>query len=237
VRPATTQARQSWWQRFRDPRERRARRDYRRSLPPFYRWRRVILTILLIALVLAGLYVAGRNPVGWGKGRYYDIRGSLVSMDPALYVAQPPQSKIEGFPPEALGSEAVDDAWATSWSEKSLAPVNGCAGQKAAPGMVRLVFEQPTRVRALDIAAGLPADNAQRQLFYNPKKMLVVYGANQCTPLDLRNVAELQRLELDTQEPVGSLTLAISEVYPGRTDGSAIPKSALSTVTVLVRPH
>ena len=44
---------QSWWQRFRDPTDRRARREYRRSLPPLYRWRRVLIGLLVIACAAA----------------------------------------------------------------------------------------------------------------------------------------------------------------------------------------
>ena len=50
-----TQKRDTWWSRLWDSKDRVARRAYRRSLPPLYRWRRVIIAILTLALIGGGL--------------------------------------------------------------------------------------------------------------------------------------------------------------------------------------
>ncbi len=83
---------QSWWQRLWDPKDRRARREYRRSLPPFYRWRRVIVGVGGLAAVLVVLSVVGKNPVSWAKDRLYDVRGTLVAVDPVVFAGVPAQS-------------------------------------------------------------------------------------------------------------------------------------------------
>lgn len=243
LRPSqtTTRARptpttQTWWQRFRDPTDRRARRDYRRSLPPLYRWRRVLITLALIIAAVVILTIVGNNPVSWAKDRYYDLRGTLVVPDEVVYTAEPPESAVAGFDVTALGSAPADDAWVIDWP-KTFTPVKGCGGQQAAPGMIRLTFTEPVRIRELSVLAGLPPDNARRPLFYRPKTLLVMYGSDQCAALELRDVADAQHLKLDTKDAVGSLTVAIADdAYAGRENGRQ-PFVAMTTLTPLTRPH
>jgi hypothetical protein len=236
IRPAATQVRRSWWQRFWDPADRRARRDYRRSLPPLYRWRRVIVTVLILAAVFIGLSVVGKNPVGWAKDRYHDLRGTLVVPDEIIYTAVPAESVTATYDVAALGSPAADDAWVTAWPIEA-APVKGCGGRRAVPGMIQLNFAAPVRIRELSVLAGLPPDNAQRPLLYRPKTLLIMYGTDQCAQLQLRDASELQHLKLDTQETVGSLTIAIADdAYPARKDGGQ-PLVAMTTLTPRTRPH
>ncbi|TDO47262.1 hypothetical protein EV643_109155 [Kribbella sp. VKM Ac-2527] len=237
IRPAATQVRRSWWQRFWDPADRRARRDYRRSLPPLYRWRRVIVIVLTLAAVFAGLSVVGKNPVGWAKDRYHDLRGTLVVPNEVVYTADPPESVADNRDVAALGSPAVDDAWVTAWPQTFI-PINGCGGEQAAPGMIRLTFSEPVRIRELRVLSGLPPADSQRPLFYSPRTLLVMYGADQCAQLELRrDVPEVQRLELDTKEAVASLTIAIAaDAYPGRENGQQA-FVAITTLTPLARPH
>jgi hypothetical protein len=236
TRLAATQVRRSWWQRFRDPANRRARRDYRRSLPLLYRWRRVIVTVLALAAVFVGLSVVGKNPVGWAKDRYHDLRGTLVVPEGIIYTAVPAESVTATYDVAALGSPAVDDAWVTAWPSE-LAPVPACGGRRAVPGTILLNFAEPVRIRELSVLAGLPPDNAQRLLLYRPKTLLVMYGSDQCAQLQLRDAGELQHLKLDTQETVGSLTIAIADdAYPARKDGGQ-PFVAMTTLTPRTRPH
>ena len=236
TRPAATQVPRSWWQRFWDPANRRARRDYRRSLPPLYRWRRVIVTVVTLAAVFVGLSVVGKNPVGWAKDRYYDVRGTLVVPEGIIYTAVPAESVTATYDVAALGSPEVDDAWVTAWPAE-LAPVPACGGRRAVPGTILLNFAEPVRIRELSVLAGLPADNAQRPLLYRPKTLLVMYGTDQCTQLQLRDASDVQHLKLDTREAVGSLTIAVADdAYPARKDGGQ-PFVALTTLTPRTRPH
>ena len=70
--------RSTWWTRLWDSKDRVARRAYRRSLPPLYRWRRVIIAVLALGLVGGGLAVVGRSPKAFVQARYYDVRRTLV---------------------------------------------------------------------------------------------------------------------------------------------------------------
>ncbi|MFC5263934.1 hypothetical protein ACFPJ1_17625 [Kribbella qitaiheensis] len=224
---------QTWWQRFRDPTDRRARREYRRSLPPLYRWRRVIIAVGLLVAVLVLLSLIGKDPVGWAKDKFYAVRGTLVVADPVDYAGSPPESVAKGYDPAALGSAAVDDAWATAWTP--LAPLDGCPGKAAAKGLVSLTFKDPVRVRRLDVRAGLPADNAKRTLQFRPSVLLVMYEGR-CSELQLKDISDLQQLKLDTGVPVKQLLVAVGATYPGRTD-AAENLTALTSLAVLSRPR
>jgi hypothetical protein len=228
-------ARQGWWQRFWDPKDRRVRRDYRRSLPPLYRWRRVIVGVGGIAAVLVLFSVVGRNPVTWTKDRLNDVRGTLVTVDPVVFAGAPPQSVAKDFPVAALGSVPLDDAWATAWDPTKLAPLDGCAGKAAALGMVSVTFKDPVRVRRLDVRAGLPAANAKRELQFRPSVLLVMYEGR-CTELQLKDSSDLQKLKLDTEIPVKQLLVAIGATYPGRAD-AAQNFTALTSLAVQSRPR
>ena len=60
TRPVTK--RDTWWTRLWNRKDRGARRAFRRSLPPLYRWRRVIITVLALLLIGGGLTLVGRSP-------------------------------------------------------------------------------------------------------------------------------------------------------------------------------
>lgn len=231
----TAVARQSWWQRLWDPKDEKARRDYRRSLPPLYRWRRVIVGIVGIAVVLVGLSVVGKNPVTWAKDRVNDVRGTLVTVDPVVFAGAPAQSVAPDYSAPALGTAPLDDAWATAWVPTALAPLDGCTGKAAAKGMVTLTFKEPVRVRRLDVRAGLPAANAKRALQFRPSVLLVMYEGR-CTELQVKDSSDLQQLKLDTGVPVKQLLIAVGGTYPARPD-AAENLTALTSVAVLSRPH
>jgi hypothetical protein len=225
--------RQGWWQRFWDPKDRRARGAYRRSLPPLYRWRRVIVALGAIVAALVLLSVVGTNPVTWAKDRLNDVRGSLVPIDPVTFAAVPPDSVAPDSGVAALGTAPLDDAWATAWSP--LVPLDGCPGKAAAKGAVSLTFKDPVRVRRLDVRAGLPADNANRTLQFRPSVLLVVFDGH-CSELPLKDVSDLQQLKLDTEVPVKQLLIAIGATYPARPD-AAQNLTTLTSLAVQSRPH
>lgn len=227
--------RRSWWQRFRDPVDRKARRDYRRSLPPLYRWRRVLIVALGICLAIGGSYALGRDPVSWAKDRWYDVRGALVVVDGIGFQAVPEASTANGYNPAALGSPESDDAWATAWSPQAVVPAKACNGQRAAAGTVRLALPQPARIRRLEIVSGLPKDDNNRPFLFRPSRLYVMYGDGRCTPLDLKDDSGVQTFDLDTGEPVSTLTLAVAAAYPARGDARQ-DLVALSGVTVYTRP-
>lgn len=226
----------SWWQRFRDPVDRRARRDYRRSLPLLYRWRRVLIVALVIGLTIGIAYALGQDPVGWAKAKYYDVRDSVVVVEGIGFQAVPEGSTANGYDAAALGSAESDDAWATAWSPQAVVPAQACNGQKAATGTVRLALPGPERVRKLEIVSGLPEGDNDRPFQFRPSRLLVMYGEGGCTPIDLKDDSGVQTFAIDTGQPVSALTLAVAAAYPARADARQ-DLVALSGVTVYARPH
>jgi hypothetical protein len=229
------QHKRSWWQRFRDPVDRKARRDYRRSLPPLYRWRRVLILLVSLLGVTGLLYALGRDPIGWVKDKWYEVRGTFVAVDTIGFQADPAASVVRGYTPGALGTPEPDDAWATFWDPGRRTATAGCDGRLAATGKVRLNFAEPTRVRRLEVVAGLPASNQNRPFLYRPKRMYVIYEGG-CSTIDLRDTADVQKIDIDTTSAVGAITLAIGDAYPARPDAPR-PQVALTTVTPLARPN
>lgn len=228
------QQKKSWWQRFRDPVDRKARRDYRHSLPPLYRYRRVLVVLVALLAITGLLYALGRNPVGWVKDRYYAVRGTFVAVQTTGYQADPPASVVRGYSAAALGTPEPDDAWATLWTPQGRTPTPGCDGRLAAPGKVRVNFAEPTRVRRLEIVAGLPATNQNRPFVYRPKRVYVMYEGG-CSTIDLRDTADVQKVDVDTTTAVGAITIAIGDAYPARPDAPR-PQVAMTTLTALARP-
>ena len=55
--------------------DRAARREYRRSLPPLYRWRRVLIGVLVLVLATVGGVALRRDPIGMVKGALGSLRG------------------------------------------------------------------------------------------------------------------------------------------------------------------
>jgi hypothetical protein len=221
--------RQSWWDRFRDP----SARAYRRSLPARYRWRRVLIGVVALACVVALLTVLGRNPVGWIKQRWYDLRDTTVPVDITGVVPEPAESVADGYSTEFLADKSEADAWATAWSQETQ-PATECGGA-AGVGKVVLSLSQPTRIRGMAIVAGLAADHQDRQRQFRPQRVDIVFDGG-CTSVNLANEVGRQNTEFDTDVPVSQLTLAIASAYPPPRAEGALHLVAISEVTLLARP-
>ena len=63
--------------------DRAARREYRRSLPPLYRWRRVIIGVLVLVLAGRRSWPCGAIRSGWCKDGWYALtKASIVTVAP-----------------------------------------------------------------------------------------------------------------------------------------------------------
>jgi hypothetical protein len=204
-----TDTRRGWWP-FGDPAERRARRDYRRSLPLLYRWRRVIVTALVLILIPLLLTAVGRDPVGWAKDRWYDLRGSTDPIPDVTAKAVPPDSVP--LPYDVLGvvDNSASDAWATEW-RSGTATAGDCGGAEGV-GQILLVLKEPTRIRGLDIWTGV-SDPGERRRQFRPRRLDVSFGKDGCVSDELTDTAERQRVDFDTEVEVGSVTIAIGSTF------------------------
>jgi hypothetical protein len=220
-----------WWARLTHPEERRARREYRRSLPAFYRWRRVIVTVGLVVVVAVVLALTGNNPVGYVRNWWRDHTGDLQAIGNVTATAAPPHSVAPSYDVADL-VHPRKGVWATAWPVHRLAPMS-CGTTAAQAGRIVLSWNHPRRVRRLDVWAGLAGDGRMNQS--RPKKLDVGYGADGCTRLSLLDTADRQLLPFDSGTAVKRLVISVGAVY-GPEATPPQPLVASGGIQVLYRP-
>ncbi len=87
--------------------DRAARREYRRSLPPLYRWRRVIIGVLVLVLATVGIVAVRRDPIGIVKDGWYALNKKFVTVAPV---------RAEVVPAEATAASPTRSTWSTGRS-------------------------------------------------------------------------------------------------------------------------
>jgi hypothetical protein len=221
-----------WWARLTRPEERRARREYRRSLPAFYRWRRVIVTLGLVVVVALVLGLTGNNPVGYVRNWWHDRTADLHAIGNVTATADPPGSVAPSYDAADL-TNPRKGAWATAWPLQRLAPMS-CGTTAAHAGRIVLSWNRPRRVRELDVWAGLAGAGRMNQS--RPKKLDVSYGADGCTRLSLLDTADRQQLSFDSGTVVKRLVISVGAVYPP-TATPHQPLVAIGGIQVMYRPE
>ncbi len=217
----------SWGAASQAAQDRAARREYRRSLPPLYRWRRVIIAVLVLVLGGAAVVGLGRDPVGivtsgWHrlKKDYQPVESVRASVEPADATAakSDPASLVDGSRQE----------WTMKWEPGS---VSAC-GPAANTGVIVLTFPE-TRIRQLQIFPGLDPSNPQRDLQPKPKDLGVVFGDDPtCHPIALKkNAAGRVKFDLDSKTPVTQLKIGIGSAFPAGADGQA----AISITEIILK--
>jgi hypothetical protein len=221
--------RDTWWSRLWNRNDRGSRRAFRRSLPPLYRWRRVIVVVLALALIGAGLTLVGRSPKSFVLARYYDLKGSLVSVTPVAPVIIPPEASAVGTKPEAL-VDGTAEAWQMNWSDTTQG--SPCGVPPTTP-VIELNFDR-TRIRAIDMRAGLLAKNPNRLLQFRPQNIWIAY-ADQCKPFTLLDV-DRQPVTLDTKVPVDSIRIGVQTAFAPKQPAGAQPVLGFTEITLQSRP-
>jgi hypothetical protein len=226
-RPARRQPR--WWQRLLRSDTRRARRAYRRALPPLYRWRRVGLAALFTALVMLGFTVVGRDPVGWAMDRWYDVTGRLEPVVDVVARAVPQESVVDEQGASGLVDADPGSAWVTEWSP----PAEPATCGEAPGGRVVLTFPE-RRVRELHVLTGV-TNPSERLLQHIPTQLHVELADGSCRSVVLTRSPESQEVPFHTDDPVSELTVSIAEAH--RSDDERVEDVAgLSSLTVIARP-
>lgn len=223
--------RRGWWARWSDPQGRRAKREYRRSLPTLYRWRRVIVGAGVVAVAALVLGVTGNNPVAFVRDRWRDLTVQPVALDAVTAHAQ---GYVEpGYHVDRLPGSGSGAAWATTWPGQAKA--SATCGSSPAAGQIVLSWKPATRVRGLNVWAGL-ADGPGRDNQFRPRRLDVTYGADGCQELQLEDRADGQKLTFDTKTPVTTLVISIGDVFGKR---ATPPKDlvAIGGIEVLHRPE
>jgi hypothetical protein len=228
--PTATRGFRAWWTRRFDNRDRAARREYRRSLPALYRWRRVLIGLGLVVGLVAGLAVAGRNPVGFVVARYHDVRGTTVAVPVTGVAIEPSDATVPKSDPAALTDGTVA-AWTMRWEPEAAG--GSCGG---IPGTgVAVLSIPPTRIRAISVQAGLLATNGRRPLQARPRALGVVLDGGPCQRLELADTANEQVLKLDSRVPVREIRIGVDAADPSREDGE--PVLSFTEISIRARPQ
>jgi hypothetical protein len=212
-----------------DTKDRAARRTYRRSLPPLYRWRRVIIAVLALCLVGAGLTVIGPSPKAFVLARYYDLRNELKTVPGVTAEIIPPEASAAETTPDAL-TDGTAKAWQMNWTASTKGSPCGVTPTTA---VIQLTFAR-TRIREIDLWAGLRQDNPNRLLQYRPKTIWVAY-ADQCVNRPLDDV-ERQKVSLDTKLPVDSIRIGVQTASPPAQPAGAQQVLSFTEIWLLARP-
>jgi hypothetical protein len=205
--PSPPSGLRGWWLRLGDSHDRNARRAYRRSLPPLYRWRRVLIVVLIGALCAGAIVVTDRQPVRWATDRWYDVTGATENIVDIVPTVEPAEVTLAGSDPSRLvdGDEA---AWSMAWQ-----PDEKGEPCPAAPGtVVVLSLPAPRRILSINIWAGLPAEDSERNLQARPSSLAISLdgGAWTCAPLD-PGKADRQKVLIEDRARVTSVRIGVSE--------------------------
>ena len=177
------------------------------------------------------LTVVGRDPVGWVKQRWYDLRSETEVVSDVTAEAVPPDSVASPYTVEGVVDSADADAWAAAWNSDTVA-ARECDPSEYV-GKIRLVLQEPTRVRGLDVWAGV-ARAGDRPRQFRPRRLDVSFDG-ECVTGELDDKRGPQRVEFDTGREVDSITIAVGSAYPPKT---APPQDlvAIGRVDLLRRP-
>lgn len=209
--------------------DREAKRAYRRSLPPLYRWRRVIIAVIAFALFVGLGALLRSNPVSLAKNAWYRLTDTYVTVAGVQVQTNPTTATAPGSNPQSLVDGSVQE-WTMSWAP------TGESSCGAAPGTATVIFTFPaTRVRQVLIVPGLDKSNPQRELQPQPKVIGLSFGDGPCTPVTLANDSKQQPIGLDSKVPVTQLRLGIASTYPAGPD--AKPLISLTEVVIRAFPN
>jgi len=196
--------------------DRAARREYRRSLPPLYRWRRVIIGVLVVVLAGVGAVTLGRDPVGIIKGGWYTLTRQYLKVSPSQAQVVPAEATAANSDPAALIDGSVVE-WTMNWSPTQ----ESACGPAAGTGVIVLSFP-PARIRQVQIFSGLDKDNPQRDLQWLPKAVGLSFDSGPCQSITLNESPEGQTFQIDSEKPVTQLQMGIGSATPGGADAAPL---------------
>jgi hypothetical protein len=187
-------------------RDRAARRAYRRLLPPLYRWRRVIMVVLLATLGLVGGLVLGRDPVGTVKSGWYSLTKQYEVIEVVSAKVEPRSASAKNSDPAALVDETKKE-WTMMWEPRSVSDCDAPEGT----GVVVLTLAVPARIRLLQIEPGVDKTNPQHDRQAVPTRLGIKFDDGKCNPVNLAPNAEgQQEIFLDSKEQITKVRISIA---------------------------
>jgi hypothetical protein len=209
-------------------RDRAARKAYRRSLPPLYRWRRVIIVAVLMALGLAAGLTLGRDPVGIVKDGWYSLTRKYEWVEGVRATVKPPKTTAAKSDPAALVDRTKKE-WTMNWTPRSVSDCEAPVGT----GVVVLTLPAPARIRLIQVAPGLEPSNPQHDLQAVPTRLGIKFDGGKCHPADLNNEDGQQEIFIDSEKPVTQVEICIAEA---KSSPNAKPLISLTEVILKTYP-
>lgn len=207
-------------------RDREAKRAYRRSLPPLYRWRRVIIGVVVFALFVGLGALLRNNPVALTRNAWHRINHAYVTVAGVQVQVEPAEASVGALPQVLV--DGTEQEWTMSWAP---AGDNPCG---AAPQTGTLVFTFPaTEVRQVIIAPGLAEKNTARPTQPRPRTVGITFDDGSCQALQLADAPAQQRFAVDSDGPVTRMTLGIGSAYTG---GASTALISLTEVWIQTYP-
>lgn len=208
-------------------RDREARRAYRRSLPPLYRWRRVIIGVVVFALFVGVGALLSRDPVALASQSWHRVNNDYVTVAGVQVQVDPADATVPGSDPRSL-VDGTEQEWTMAWAP------TGPATCGAAPGTGTVIFTFPaTQIRRLVIAPGLAPKNAQRPTQPRPAVIGISFDNGPCQAETLADGDKQQVITLDSGAPVSRMTLGIGSAHLG---GASSPQISLTEVWLQTYP-
>lgn len=197
--------------------DRAARKAYRRLLPPLYRWRGLIIGLVIVALLAAAVVALGRDPVDRVTGTWYYLRQDYDPVKQVNVTVVPAEATAADTNPAALVDES-DNEWTMNWAPSGVPPT---CGQAQGTGYVIFTFA-PTRIRLLQIAPGLSEKNPQRSLQPVPKVLGIFFDNGPCHPVELTGEPGQQEIKIDSEKQVTQMIMTISSATPAPPNGQPL---------------
>jgi hypothetical protein len=156
---------------------------------------------LTAAAVAIGLVGGGVLALGPFRGRIHD----LVRSDPTVVapdaVVLVDAAEVVGFPAES----ALDGDGATGVA----LPWESGAG---AAGSLRVEFDAPLRLEALELVVGLAEDSEDGPLVLRPR-LLEICVDGTCRPVEMDDRSSPQRVPLPGDEPIVAIEIHVTEIH------------------------
>jgi hypothetical protein len=193
-----------------------------------------LIALLVLALVIIGCVVVGKNPIGWAKARWYDLRDSTVVVDIERVVPVPPGSVAPEYGVAGLTDPRIAQSWATAWAANTAQPDRCGAGNGT--GALRFVLPVPTRVRGIEIVPGVLDDDPGSARMFHAHRVDISWPGGGCVERELADKSGAQRFWFDTDHDVSRLTLRVATAYPPPANVQATELVAITEVRLLARP-
>jgi hypothetical protein len=181
-----------------------------------------VLALVGVGVLVGGLSLIGRNPVGWAVDRWNDMRGTTVQVTGLQAHTEPGTETADAAP--LLLDNLADTGWTVPWTATSaLDPLLASCRNPADPTLlgvppsVVVTLPREVALNHVSVATGLPKEDSRRAQQYRPKTLQLAFTDGTCQRVELADADNLQMLPLDTVD-TGAVRIWVVDAYPPASD-------------------